>query len=415
MKDSVTLFLTLVFLAPLFFAVSGSAYSANAEASDEVAEEVEQEVGPNHGRMLRSGDFAVELAIVESGTPPEFRAWVTDKGKPVAPQKVGLTLMLTRLGNVREPVGFTAGEEYLRSAETIGEPHSFIVTVNAQYQGQRYEWKYETFEGRTQIEAAIATSMGIKTAIVGPAVLSEVIRVYGKVVMNPEQTREVRARFDGTVESVKVGLGERVAKGQPVLAINSNENLKTYTVYAPIDGVVLQRNANPGEQSGGRDLLVIANDTALLAELDVFPSTRSRIQVGNPVKLMVRGLRTPIEGVVQQVSPVIQANQSTTVRVSLKGGAKSLAPGRFVTGEIQVASYKVPLAVKRRAIQTFRDFDVVYQQVGDVYEVRMLELGRESGDWVEVLGGIEAGARYVVENSYIIKADIEKSGAAHEH
>lgn len=415
MKDSVTLFLTLVFLAPLFFAVSGSAYSANAEASDEVAEEVEQEVGPNHGRMLRSGDFAVELAIVESGTPPEFRAWVTDKGKPVAPQKVGLTLMLTRLGNVREPVGFTAGEEYLRSVETIGEPHSFIVTVNAQYQGQRYEWKYETFEGRTQIEAAIATSMGIKTAIVGPAVLSEVIRVYGKVVMNPEQTREVRARFDGTVESVKVGLGERVAKGQPVLAINSNENLKTYTVYAPIDGVVLQRNANPGEQSGGRDLLVIANDTALLAELDVFPSTRSRIQVGNPVKLMVRGLRTPIEGVVQQVSPVIQANQSTTVRVSLKGGAKSLAPGRFVTGEIQVASYKVPLAVKRRAIQTFRDFDVVYQQVGDVYEVRMLDLGRESGDWVEVLGGIEAGARYVVENSYIIKADIEKSGAAHEH
>ncbi len=415
MKDSVTLFLTLVFLAPLFFAVSGSAYSANAEASDEVAEEVEQEVGPNHGRMLRSGDFAVELAIVESGTPPEFRAWVTDKGKPVAPQKVGLTLMLTRLGNVREPVGFTAGEEYLRSAETIGEPHSFIVTVNAQYQGQRYEWKYETFEGRSQIEAAIAKSMGIKTAIVGPAVLSEVIRVYGKVVMNPEQTREVRARFDGTVESVKVGLGERVAKGQPVLAINSNENLKTYTVYAPIDGVVLQRNANPGEQSGGRDLLVIANDTALLAELDVFPSTRSRIQVGNPVKLMVRGLRTPIEGVVQQVSPVIQANQSTTVRVSLKGGAKSLAPGRFVTGEIQVASYKVPLAVKRRAIQTFRDFDVVYQQAGDVYEVRMLDLGRESGDWVEVLGGIEAGARYVVENSYIIKADIEKSGAAHEH
>ncbi|WP_226703795.1 efflux RND transporter periplasmic adaptor subunit [Microbulbifer elongatus] len=395
--------------------MSGSAYSANAEASDEVAEEVEQEVGPNHGRMLRSGDFAVELAIVESGTPPEFRAWVTDKGKPVAPQKVGLTLMLTRLGNVREPVGFTAGEEYLRSAETIGEPHSFIVTVNAQYQGQRYEWKYETFEGRSQIEAAIAKSMGIKTAIVGPAVLSEVIRVYGKVVMNPEQTREVRARFDGTVESVKVGLGERVAKGQPVLAINSNENLKTYTVYAPIDGVVLQRNANPGEQSGGRDLLVIANDTALLAELDVFPSTRSRIQVGNPVKLMVRGLRTPIEGVVQQVSPVIQANQSTTVRVSLKGGAKSLAPGRFVTGEIQVASYKVPLAVKRRAIQTFRDFDVVYQQAGDVYEVRMLDLGRESGDWVEVLGGIEAGARYVVENSYIIKADIEKSGAAHEH
>lgn len=365
--------------------------------------------------MLRSGDFVVELAIVESGTPPEFRAWVTDKGKPVASEKVGLTLMLTRLGDIKEPVGFTAREAYLRSTKAIAEPHSFIVTANAQYQGKRYEWKYETFEGRTRIDSVIAESMGIKTAIAGPAVLSEMVTVYGKVVMNPEQTREVRARFDGIVESVRVGLGERVAKGQPVIAINSNENLKTYTVYAPIDGVVLQRNANPGEQSGGRNLLVIADDAALLAELDVFPSTRSRIQVGNTVQLTVRGLRTPIEGVVRQVSPIIHANQSTTVRVALKNSVKGLAPGRFVTGEIQVASYEVPLAVKRSAIQTFRDFDVVYQQVGEVYEVRMLDLGRESADWVEVLGGLDAGARYVVENSYVIKADIEKSGAAHEH
>ena len=391
--------------------------SENVRASEPPAGEEtgEHETGPNHGRMLRTGDFAVEITIVESGMPPEFRAWVTDKGKPVAPQKVGLTVLLTRLGNVKEPVGFTADGEYLRSAESIAEPHSFVVTVKAQYQGQRYEWTYESFEGRTRIATAIAESMGIKTAIAGPAVLSEVIRVYGKMVMNPERTSEVRARFDGTVESVKVGLGERVAKGQPVIAINSNENLKTYTVYAPIDGVVLQRNANPGEQSGGRNLLVIADDDALLAELDVFPSMRSRIQVGNPVKLTVRGLRTPIEAVVQQVSPIIHANQSTTVRVSLMGEAKDLAPGRFVTGEIELASYEVPLAVKRKAIQKFRDFNVVYQQVGDVYEVRMLDLGRESADWVEVLGGLDAGARYVIENSYIIKADIEKSGAAHEH
>ena len=410
-RIAVLLFMVLVY-GPLLLTVSVTGYSTEPPAAEQAAE---HEVGPHHGRLLRDGDFAVELAIVESGAPPEFRAWITNNGNPVEPQNVGLTLMLTRLGNIQEPVGFTAQEDYLRSVNAIAEPHSFVVTVSARYQGKRYEWKYESFEGRTQIKPAIAKSMGIKTAAAGPAVLSEVIKVYGRVVMNPEQTREVRARFDGTVESVKVGLGERVAKGQPVITINSNENLKTYTVHAPIDGVVLQRNANPGEQSGGRDLLVIVDDTALLAELDVFPSTRSRIQVGNPVTLTLRGIRTPIEGVVHQVSPVIHANQSTTVRVRLNNTGKGLAPGAFVSGEIQVASYEVPLAVKRSALQTYRHFDVVYQQVGDVYEVRMLELGRESADWVEVLGGLEAGARYVIENSYIIKADIEKSGAAHEH
>jgi cobalt-zinc-cadmium efflux system membrane fusion protein len=32
-----------------------------------------------------------------------------------------------------------------------------------------------------------------------------------------------------------------------------------------------------------------------------------------------------------------------------------------------------------------------------------------------VLGGLEPGTEYVTENSYIIKADIEKSGASHDH
>jgi cobalt-zinc-cadmium efflux system membrane fusion protein len=45
----------------------------------------------------------------------------------------------------------------------------------------------------------------------------------------------------------------------------------------------------------------------------------------------------------------------------------------------------------------------------------MLELGRQNRDWVEVLGGIEPGTQYVTDNSYLIKADIEKSGASHDH
>ena len=73
------------------------------------------------------------------------------------------------------------------------------------------------------------------------------------------------------------------------------------------------------------------------------------------------------------------------------------------------------MAVKRSGLQSFRDFTVVYAKVGEEYEVRMLELGREAGPWVEVLGGLEPGTEYETENSYIIKADIEKSGASHDH
>jgi cobalt-zinc-cadmium efflux system membrane fusion protein len=45
----------------------------------------------------------------------------------------------------------------------------------------------------------------------------------------------------------------------------------------------------------------------------------------------------------------------------------------------------------------------------------MLDIGRRTPEWTEILGGIDAGVEYVVGNSFLIKADIEKSGASHDH
>jgi cobalt-zinc-cadmium efflux system membrane fusion protein len=90
-------------------------------------------------------------------------------------------------------------------------------------------------------------------------------------------------------------------------------------------------------------------------------------------------------------------------------------PGTYITAEVTVGTHPVPLAVKRTGLQAFRDFTVVFAQIGDEYEVRMLELGRHDREWIEVLGGLDPGTRYVSEHSYLIKADIEKSGASHDH
>ena len=66
-------------------------------------------------------------------------------------------------------------------------------------------------------------------------------------------------------------------------------------------------------------------------------------------------------------------------------------------------------------MQTFRDWTVLFEQVADTYEVRPLTLGRQDDQNVEVLAGLKAGARYVTVNSYLIRADVEKSGASHDH
>lgn len=86
-----------------------------------------------------------------------------------------------------------------------------------------------------------------------------------------------------------------------------------------------------------------------------------------------------------------------------------------VAAEVAISSREVPLAVKESGIQRFRDFTVVFAQIGETYEVRMLELGQRDGDHAEVLNGLKPGTRYVTEQSFLIRQDIEKSGASHDH
>ena len=379
------------------------------------AAEAEPVKGPHRGRMLTDGDFALELAIFETGVPPEFRVWVTDSGAPVRAGDVSLHVTLTRLGDIKDEIGFAAQDDFLRGDMVIYEPHSFVVSIEASYQGQTHRWAYDNFEGRTRIAADVAEASGMSVEDAGPAIIREGVTVYGRVVSDPENVSHVSARFDGVIRAVRASIGEVVEKGQTLAVVEANDSLNNYTITAPISGTVIDRHANPGETTDGRSLFTIVDTSSVWAELAVFPSDRSRVKVGAPVTVRTAIGDISIDGEIALLSPVAGANQSVTARVRLDNTEGLLAAGMYLTGEIEVAQYDVPLAVKRSGLQAFRDFTVVYALIGDEYEVRMLDLGRQDATWVEVLGGLEVGTTYVTTNSYVVKADIEKSGASHDH
>lgn len=367
------------------------------------------------GRLLEDDGFAVDLTIFEAGVPPEFRVWVSNNGAPVAPGDVDLRVTLTRLGNVRDEIDFVPLEDFLRGDAVVYEPHSFVVTVDASYAGRKYHWQYDNVEGRTRIASDIAHAAGIAVEVAGPATIRDHVTVYGRVVSDPENVSHVSARFNGVVRSVRASIGDEVEKGQVLAIIEANDSLNDYTIQAPISGTVIKRHANPGETTDDRSLFTIVDTSSVWAELAVFPSDRSRVAVGVPVTVRTAIGDISIDGEIALLSPVAGANQSVTARVPLDNPEGLLAAGMYLTGEVEVVRHDVPLAVKRAGLQAFRDFTVVYAQIGDVYEVRMLELGRQDDTWAEVLGGLEPGTFYVTENSYVIKADIEKSGASHDH
>jgi cobalt-zinc-cadmium efflux system membrane fusion protein len=377
------------------------------------------ERGPHRGSMLRDGNFALELQIFEDGVPPVFHVYLYQDGKLVVPTGAQVTVELHRLDSEVNRIAFAPQEDYLRGDTVVAEPHSFSVVVAATVGGASHEWKFDSFEGRTTIAAATAQAAGVRTEAAGPATIAEVLSLRGRLVPNAERVRSVSARFAGPIRSVLRSVGDTVRAGEPLAVVESNESLTTYQVTSPIDGTIIERLANPGESATGEPMFVIADYRSLWAELTLFPRDLARVKAGQRVKLRAAEGELEAEGRILRVSPAIDATAQLkglyVARVALRDSERRWAPGLFIQGNVQVASETVPLAVKRSGLQGFRDFTVVFAQVGETYEVRMLELGRQDETWVEVLGGLKPGTPYVSENSYLIKADIEKSGASHDH
>lgn len=403
-------------IASIQIGFGASIYSPILYAENKV-EAVHEEVekGPNNGHMLRDGDFAIELAIFEAGVPPEFRVFATFDGNAINPSDVELNVKLTRLGDGIDDINFFVENNYLRGSMEIYEPHSFLVTLTAKYQSKTYQWSYDNYEGRTQIADALAQSMGIETEIVAQQEMEERLKVYGELTLPPNAIRTISARFPGEVKSLNTELGKRVKKGQVLMTIEANESLQRYEITSPIDGIITSQNVGVGEQSADRALFTITNTNQLVAELDVYPMDQRKVMVGASVDITIPGVDGTVEATLSDTLHQLTPEQAKVYRAVIDNTDHQFTQGQFITGEILVDTYTVEMAVRAEGLQGFRDFTVVYGKFGDQYEVRMLELGRRSGEWVEVLGGIPSGTEYVTTNSYIIKADVEKSGASHDH
>ena len=90
----------------------------------------------------------------------------------------------------------------------------------------------------------------------------------------------MHARFPGVIRSVSRNVGDTVRAGDALATIESNESLQTYTVTAPIAGIVTARHAAPGEQTDADALFEIADFSSVWAELDVFARDRPRLRDG---------------------------------------------------------------------------------------------------------------------------------------
>ena len=139
------------------------------------------------------------------------------------------------------------------------------------------------------------------------------------------------------------------------------------------------------------------------------------MQVGDAVSIDVEDGGPAIDARIDYVSPIGASDTQSSIARAVVPNDGRLRPGMFVVGRVVLSATPVDVAVNSSAIQTLEGKTVVFVREGDRFAAREVELGGRDADWVEVSFGVLGGDVYAAKNSFVIKAEIGKGGATHEH
>ena len=187
---------------------------------------------------------------------------------------------------------------------------------------------------------------------------------------------------------------QRVAKA----AVAEVETMRGYTrIVAPFDGVVSRKLADVGDLAGpGRGLLELEDPASVRFEADVPMPWMDRIKLGDRLAVTVSTAGGAMEGVLSEIEPTADpVSRTFRIRLDLPVGA-GVRAGAFGRVTVPVEEVKL-VSVPASAVNVRGQMELVFVVMGDRAQLRIVKTGKRLGVDLEVLSGLEAGERVVVE------------------
>jgi RND family efflux transporter MFP subunit len=167
------------------------------------------------------------------------------------------------------------------------------------------------------------------------------------------------------------------------------------TLVSPIDGVIVERNYDPGSlvSPGDEPVVVVADLRVMTLEAGVSELEAGRLRAGMPARVTVQARGDDVfDGRIVAIAPEVDPRNRhfrIEVRTSNRGGG--LLSGMYATASIPLASVPQAVAVPREAVATRDGKRVALRIDGNtVTEVPVTE-GLSDGRLVQIAAGLRAG------------------------
>lgn len=406
------LLLMMAFLSTSF------AYASSEHGHDE--QHQEQATGPHGGMLLEKDGFALELSIYEVGVAPEMRVYAYQHDEPMSVDSAAFEVTdfqvtLTRLGNKVQTLSFIADDSYLVSEQTVSAPHSFDVEVSASINKTQYQWQFEQHQGRTKLSERAIKSANISTVKATSGSIESKETLFGVITPTTKRQFIVMSPYSGVVENILVTIGDTVTKGQALLTVKNSKTLQSFTIKSPAAGIISEQFVNAGTLASEQPLLEVVDLSKVWVELSAFPENIEKIAVGQTAKVYDLHKHLETKGEVFYLAPMMTGGHIARARVLIDNKEGHWRPGMHVKSDIITGTKDVAVRINKQALQTMMNKPVVFTRFGGIFEAQPVTLGHSDENWVEVISGLSVGDDYVIENSYVLKADVLKAGASHAH
>ncbi len=368
----------------------------------------------------------VVLALASAG------AWTLSRSVQAAPVKTGTVVSQTggaaAAGSVLNGNGYvTARRRATVSAKVTGKVMEvFVEEGRAVHKGQ----VLATLDD-SQMRAALAVNEAqLETARRGAAEDEARLREAELTLGRREQLVKdqviSKAELDSAraeVESLRarIAVARQQVKVSESLVSQRRTDLADMQVRAPFDGIAISKDAQPGEMispisAGGgftrSGIATIVDMSSLEIEVDVSESYINRVHPGMPVEAVLDAYpdwRIPAH----VITTVPSADrQKATVRVRI--GFEQLDPRILPDMGVKVSflnerpateaeAARPRLLVPSKAVRSADGKSIVFVLQNDRVERRAVKVGTAAGDQTEVLAGVSAGERVVVEGPQTLK------------